>query len=88
MTGQIDMFANMPQPDKELDSKTAVLEYIAKVEEYARTESKGYDHAMFVCIDSEDFHLFITSVPHLHKCKPYSAFLKGKPIILNKNLPK
>lgn len=88
MTDQLDLFADIPQPDANIDSKKAALEYIAKVEEYAQKESKGYDHALFVCIDSEDFHLFLTSVPHLHKCKPYSAFLKGKPIILNKNLPK
>lgn len=86
MNAQLDLFSSV-QPDAETDGKAAALKYIAEVEAYARAESKGFDHAMFVCIDSEDFHLFITSVPHLHKCKPYSAFLKGKPIILNKNLP-
>lgn len=86
MTAQLDLFTSV-QPDAEQDAKTEVEKYLKEVCDYAQQESKRSEHAMFVCIDSEDFHIFITSVPHLRKCKPYAGFIKGKPIILHKQLP-
>ena len=86
MTAQLDLFTSV-QANAEQDAKTEVEKYLKETCDYAQKESKGFDYAMFVCIDSEDYHIFITSVPHLHKCKPYAGFIKGKPIVITKNLP-